>query len=70
VSKRKKKWSKEKTFEGFTCSECGWLSPNPTMDGKERSKKELLEKIEADFAAHDCSKYPRKPKAKKPKSKP
>lgn len=59
---RKMRWSKEKAFEGFACSECGWLSPNPRLDFEKRSKEGLLKKIKADFDAHDCSKYPRKAK--------
>lgn len=64
MKKREMEWSKEKTFEGYTCPECGWLSPNPTLDFEKRTKREQLKKIKADFDAHDCSKYPRKPKSR------
>jgi|HubBroStandDraft_6_1064221.scaffolds.fasta_scaffold200732_3 hypothetical protein len=58
---RKLIWSKEKHFEGCACSDCGWLSPNPTLDFQKRTEKELIEKIEADFGAHDCKRYPKTP---------
>lgn len=43
---RRLQWSEEKAFKGYTCSECGWLVPNPKLDFENRSKEQLREKAE------------------------
>jgi hypothetical protein len=54
-------WRKEKAFEGFVCSDCGWLSPNPKLSSAPDVEALKLE-IQAEFDQHDCAKHPRKPK--------
>ena len=60
---RQLRWSKEKRFEGWTRSDCGWLVPNPSLDFENRTKEQLRDKAQKDFDSHDCAKYPRKPKS-------
>jgi len=61
---RDMRWSEEKAFEGFTCSDCGWLFPNP-----KRSDAPDVDAFQAEtqaaFDSHVCAKYPRKAKAPK-----
>jgi hypothetical protein len=64
---RKLVWGKEKSFEGFKCSGCGWLISNPTMKSKAKNKKEAVAEANEGFAAHRCEDYPLKPKRKKQK---
>ena len=37
---REMRWSQEKAFDGFACSECGWIFPNP-----KRSDANTLEEL-------------------------
>ena len=62
------RWSEEKAFKGLTCSECGWLFPNPKKFDfpndmpDEEKKKQLFHNAQNDFDSHDCAKYPKTPK--------
>jgi hypothetical protein len=51
-------WQKGKGFEGWICSDCGWLYPNPSFEDRE---KDHLRIVKEKFDAHDCAKHPRKP---------
>ena len=59
---RKLAWRDEKAFHGVACSACGWVMPNPSMDLQNRNKKEWKIEIRRRFEAHECEKYPLKPK--------
>jgi len=55
-------WADEVAFHGVSCSDCGWLVPQPSMDAQNRSEEEWKKEIKRRFDAHDCAKHPRKPK--------
>jgi hypothetical protein len=64
---RKMEWVKEKTFEGWTCSECGWLFPNPRLhvtDSK-ADESQILEELNQlardSFERHICNVHPKTP---------
>ncbi len=59
---RKLIWADEKAFHGVRCSDCGWLIPNPSMDPQNRSEEEWRAEMQRRFGAHECEKYPLKPK--------
>jgi hypothetical protein len=48
-------WRKEGSFEGWKCTACGWLRPNPHLIAKNQISS--LEVGEA-FDAHQCAKFP------------
>jgi hypothetical protein len=45
------------------CSECGWVSPNPSLDFQNRSEAEWEAEVQRRFGEHDCKKHPLKPKS-------
>ncbi len=45
------------------CSDCGWVSPNPSLDFKKRSEAEWNAEVQRRFEEHDCKEYPLKPKS-------
>lgn len=58
-------WSKEKSFEGFTCTDCGWLFPNPRLDfDPVQNEQELRNRAQKEFDSHECAKYPKTPRVR------
>lgn len=57
--KRKLVWRMERAFEGWGCSKCGWVYPNPSFEAKD---KEHLQLVREKFEKHECVKNPRKAK--------
>jgi hypothetical protein len=59
---RKLVWIENHNFQGFSCSECNWVSKTFTPLVAE-SMDEMKQKYEAqrdnEFAAHVCAKHPR-----------
>lgn len=59
VDMQKIVWKDEKAFHGWGCSDCGFVLPNPRalvhVDG-------YITESKAAFDAHDCAKFPLKPK--------
>jgi hypothetical protein len=60
-------WSKEKAFQGWTCSDCGWLYPNPNAIGVDlppttdaEGGKLYESQAMKVFEAHDCHEHPKR----------
>lgn len=53
---RRLEWRRENTFEGWACSECGWVYPNPSL---ERATKDHDRLMKQKFDEHVCSEHPR-----------
>ena len=63
---REMMWTKERGFEGWRCSECGWVYPNPSVLGidlplmtKTEEAENLRRKVRTSFDEHDCAQYPK-----------
>jgi len=56
---RKLVWRKENGFEGWACSNCGWIYSNPSLESADKEHREI---VKEKFTEHRCAKYPRKPK--------
>jgi hypothetical protein len=54
--KRKLDWRNDKGFEGWTCSNCGWLYPDLRL---QVDKKEHSKIIRGKFDAHIYARYPK-----------
>ena len=58
--------TKERGFEGWRCSECGWVYSNPSVLGidlplitKMGETVNLRRKVQTSFDEHDCAQYPK-----------
>ena len=49
-------WRKEESFEGWACTVCGWVRPNPRLIGKTQTPSREVGEA---FDAHICAKHPR-----------
>jgi rubredoxin len=54
--KREFVFRKEEAFEGWACSNCGWVYPNPSLGLR---SKEHAEFVQEKFEAHECAEYPK-----------
>jgi hypothetical protein len=55
-------WIREEHFHGPACSRCAWLfrpSGSPTGDSLREMKENYLRRCNEEFAAHDCTQYPK-----------
>jgi len=55
AKKRKLVWRKEPAFEGWACSACKWLRPNPRLVD---ASKTPAQDVKDAFDAHTCAKHP------------
>ncbi len=58
--------AKERGFEGWRCSECGWVYANPSvleialpLITKMGETEKLRGKVQTSFVGHDCAQYPK-----------
>ena len=58
--------TKERGFEGWRCSECGWVYANPSVLGialplitKMGETEKLRRKVQTSFDEHDCAQHPK-----------
>ena len=59
-------WTKERGFEGWRCSECGWVYRNPSglgidlaMMTRMEEIENLRRKVQTSFDEHGCAQYPK-----------
>jgi hypothetical protein len=52
-------WKDEKAFKGWGCEDCGFILPNPRAVN---SFDTYVEESRERFNAHECAKFPLKPK--------
>jgi len=53
---RKLVWRDETSFEGWTCSGCGWEYQNPSREDPSREHPKLVKDA---FDNHKCEEFPR-----------
>lgn len=67
--RRELEWVKISDFQGWACSQCGWLfDPSDAIDGNtiEEMKQNYERERDRAFASHFCQEHP---KLKKPEAK-
>jgi hypothetical protein len=63
-TKRTLIWVKDETYQGWTCSECEWNSPLPTLLTATEAKTAYDRLAEGKFHQHRCQDYrPRQPQS-------
>jgi hypothetical protein len=55
AQKRKLVWTKKSSFEGWACSACAWLRPNPILA---TGSKTPAQDVQDAFDAHVCANHP------------
>jgi hypothetical protein len=59
---RKLVWFESQRFQGFGCSECGWVfKPSGEVVGEslDEMKRKYETERDTEFAAHVCAKHPK-----------
>lgn len=62
---RKLTWVEGKNFQGWGCSECGWMfNPLGPVVGESIDEMKLHygKQRDKEFKCHDCAEFPRAPK--------
>jgi hypothetical protein len=54
-------WITTKAFQGWTCSDCGWNSPVPTLLTTPEAKSAFDRLSLSKFREHDCAGHPERP---------
>jgi hypothetical protein len=56
---RKLEWKKETAFEGWACSDCGWIFPNPVARADHPTRESIDREAREQFDEHVCKEHPR-----------
>ena len=51
-------WTTTRTFQGWTCSDCGWNSPVPTLLSTPEARSAYDRLSLAKFREHECAEHP------------